>query len=159
VPVIVGSEIAGLVSVLFVRVSVVVLATRVSFAAGSVSEFEPATAGAATLIVPDVAPRNCAAAPGELIITVPPLARESVPTALDVIFTPPDPSLLMVDGRVPDAVCSVTLPLVVTAPVIAADAPAIAPAVLIEATSAPVRNPALGAGTLFTDSFLQGRYL
>src|SRR4029077_1070256 len=43
--------------------------------------------------------------------------------------------------------CNVTLPFVVTAPVIAADAPAIAPTVLIEATSVPVRNPALGVRT------------
>jgi hypothetical protein len=55
-PVVALVVIAGLVSVLLVRVSVVARATRVSVAAGNVRAFEPDTAGTAKVRVPDVAP-------------------------------------------------------------------------------------------------------
>jgi hypothetical protein len=46
----------GLVRVLFVRVSVVVLPTKVSVVVGKVSVVVPATLGASNVIVPDVFP-------------------------------------------------------------------------------------------------------
>jgi hypothetical protein len=48
--------IVGLVSDLFVSVSVVSLPTKVSVAAGSVKVVVPATAVAVTVVVPDVVP-------------------------------------------------------------------------------------------------------
>tara|TARA_R110000822_G_scaffold14827_9_gene51689 strand:+ start:2553 stop:2930 length:378 start_codon:yes stop_codon:yes gene_type:complete len=56
VPVLEIVAITGLVSVLFVSVSVVALPTRVSVATGNVRTLDPATAGAARVIVPLVSP-------------------------------------------------------------------------------------------------------
>jgi hypothetical protein len=56
VPVFVIAAITGLVSVLFVSVSVVALPTRVSVATGIVRTLDPETAGACNVMEPLVSP-------------------------------------------------------------------------------------------------------
>jgi len=52
----VGFEIVGLVTVLFVRVCVAESSTTFPVAAGNVAVFAPATAGTVNVTLPDVAP-------------------------------------------------------------------------------------------------------
>ena len=58
----------GAVKVLLVKVSVVALPTKVSFAAGSVTVVVPATALAWTVVVPEVDPLNPKDATGEALL-------------------------------------------------------------------------------------------
>ena len=67
------------VSVLLVKVSVVAFPTKVSVAAGSVSTVVPATAVAATVVVPDVEPANLTVPARVNVLPVPMLRPTLVP--------------------------------------------------------------------------------
>ena len=69
----------GLVSVLFVSVSVVALPTRVSVAAGKVKTVVPATAVACNVVVPDVEPANFVVPASVIVLPVPTFKPTLVP--------------------------------------------------------------------------------
>jgi hypothetical protein len=71
--------ITGVVRVLFVRVSVVARPTKVSVAAGSVKVVVPATAVAATVVVPDVDPENLTVPASVKVLPLPILRPTDVP--------------------------------------------------------------------------------
>jgi hypothetical protein len=79
VPVLEIVLITGLVKVLLVKVSVVALPTKVSVAAGSVMVVVPATAVAATVVVPDVDPANLTVPASVKVLPEPTLRPTDVP--------------------------------------------------------------------------------